>query len=171
MTKNRNPTEKILHLRLSTLTSPPPLPTTTSNKYEALADTAAAHNILEDETTPYYTGIIPATGPEIQVANGEDILPHNQATVPLVKEFSKKAQHSYIFNDIKNCSLISIGQLCDDDCLALFSKYHLQIIKSNKVIITGKIGITGLWIIPLIQQQKLISSLPSPNIWQMESSG
>ena len=46
----------------------------------------------------------------------------------------------YVFGDLKTGSLISIGQLCDDDCIALFSIFNIYIIKNNKVIITGKLN-------------------------------
>ena len=44
----------------------------------------------------------------------------------------------YVFDDLKTGSLISIGKLCDDDCITLFSTFNIYIIKNNKVVITGK---------------------------------
>jgi hypothetical protein len=83
-----------------------------------------------------------------------------RATVPLVATLSKKAQIGHIFDDLTG-SLISIGQLCDDDCIALFSKYHVDIIKDGKVIIKGKQNTTnGLWNIPLAP--KLSPAPPIP---------
>ena len=49
-----------------------------------------------------------------------------------------------------NESLISIGQLCDDDCIAIFSKNDLNIFKNNKLVLQGKRNKTGgLWNVPL----------------------
>jgi hypothetical protein len=54
------------------------------------------------------------------------------------------------FDNLKSGSLISIGQLCDDECVALFTKYGVKILKHGKVIITGKHNAkNGLWNIPL----------------------
>ena len=43
-----------------------------------------------------------------------------------------------------------MGQLCDDDCVAIFNKFDVKILKHNRVIITGLRDHTnGLWNIPL----------------------
>jgi hypothetical protein len=73
-----------------------------------------------------------------------------RATIPLAAALSKQAQAGHIFGDLQG-SLISIGQLCDDDCVALFSKYQVDIIKDGQIIIKGKRNTTnGLWNIPLV---------------------
>ena len=41
------------------------------------------------------------------------------------------------------------AQLCDDDCIAIFSKFDVKIVKKDTVIITGKRTTNGLWEIPL----------------------
>jgi hypothetical protein len=71
------------------------------------------------------------------------------ATIPLATALSKQAQVGHIFDDLQGF-LISIGQLCDDDCVTLFSKYQVDIIKDGKIMIKGKRKTTnGLWNIPL----------------------
>ena len=46
--------------------------------------------------------------------------------------------------------LKSIGQVCDDDCVALFTKVNVNIYKDGIIIIVGKRNDTnGLWNIPL----------------------
>jgi hypothetical protein len=60
------------------------------------------------------------------------------------------AKVRHIFDNLKSGSLISIGQLCNDKCVALFTKYDVKILKHGKVIITGKRNAkNGLWNIPL----------------------
>ena len=98
-----------------------------TNYYAVLADTAATHNYLEEKGIEYCTNIQHAFGPNVKVANGNIISPNKQGILKISKELSNEAQHSFIFNDLKTGSLISIGQLCDDDCIALFSKYNLNI--------------------------------------------
>ena len=75
--------------------------------------------------------------------------PKLKATVNLAPELSPESQHGYILDDLATWSLISIGQLCSDGCVALFSKYNLKILKNNKVIITGLRNDNGLWSIPM----------------------
>ena len=54
-----------------------------------------------------------------------------------------------MLNDLATRSLLSIGQLRNEDCIALFSKYHLNFLKNNKVSIEGKRNNSGLWDVPL----------------------
>jgi hypothetical protein len=116
-------------------------------------DTAAEEQCIDVQDT--------TSGPSVQVANGNNIETTRRATIPLAKELSIKATTGHIFEDLKSGSLISIGQLCDDDCVALFSKYNVQIIKNGQVIIVGRRNSTnGLWNIPLAPK----ASDPTPPV-------
>jgi hypothetical protein len=42
-------------------------------------------------------------------------------------------------------TLILLAQLCDDDCIAVFNKHDVQILKNNEVIVTGTRMPNGLW--------------------------
>jgi hypothetical protein len=77
------------------------------------------------------------TGPSVQVANGDNIETTIQVIVPLAAELLQLAKVGHIFDNLKSGSLISIGQVCDDECVALFTKYDVKILKHGKVIITG----------------------------------
>jgi hypothetical protein len=73
-----------------------------------------------------------------------------EATLPFPLILSKSAKRGHILPDLKTGSLISIGQLCDDDCTALFTKHHLKIFKNGTAIITGRRNTSnGLWHIPM----------------------
>ena len=51
---------------------------------------------------------------------------------------------------LKSSSLVSLGQLCDDQCVVLLSNKDLHVIKDNKIIMQGKRNPTdGLWDIPI----------------------
>ena len=50
---------------------------------------------------------------------------------------NKQATSTKILPAITNASLLSIGQLCDDDCLAVFHKKWLKIFKGNKLVLEG----------------------------------
>ena len=90
----------------------------------------------------------------MRVANGDNIETSKRAFVPLAKELSTKAKTGHIFDDLKSGSLISIGQLCDDECIALFTKYGVKIYKDWKVIIVGqRNNVNGLWHIPLAPKE------------------
>jgi hypothetical protein len=89
-------------------------------------------------------------GPSVRVANGHNIETTKRATVPLATELSDDAKVGHIFDDLKSGSLLSIGQLCDDDCVALFTKYNVKVYKQGQIIIVGKRDPSnGLWTVPL----------------------
>ena len=69
--------------------------------------------------------------------------------LPLSTVLSPAAQSAFVLDDLKTGSLLSLAQLCDDDCIALFTKYDVRIVKHNSVIITGSRMPNGLWSVPI----------------------
>ena len=67
---------------------------------------------------------------------------------------------------MKGGSLFSIGQLCVDDCIAIFTKYNVQIIKHSQILINGCRSSNGLWAIHLNKEAIPIS--PSPCVVEVE---
>jgi hypothetical protein len=66
--------------------------------------------------------------------------------LPLHRSLSTKATTAHILDGITNSSLISIGQLCDDDCIAVLDKMKLKIYKNQECILQGTRNRTdGLW--------------------------
>jgi hypothetical protein len=45
--------------------------------------------------------------------------------------------------------LISFAQLCDDNCIAIFTKYDVKLLKNNEIIIKGTRMPNGLWSLPI----------------------
>ena len=87
------------------------------------------------------------------VADGCIISPTKKAIIPLSKKLTEKARVAYSFDNLKSDSLISIRQLCDDDCIAIFTKYDVQTIQRNEILIRGKQAYNELWKIPLSNTQ------------------
>ena len=117
--------------------------------YTALIDSAATHHYLESKALPHCKNIRAAQGPKVTVANGGTISPVSQASLPIATSLSQAAQHAFVFDDLKTGSFISVGQLCDDDCIDIFSHYDVKILKNNKIIIVGKRTDNALWDIPI----------------------
>jgi hypothetical protein len=66
--------------------------------------------------------------------------------LPLPSALSTKAKTAHVLDGITNSSLISIGQLCDNDCIAVLNKNKLQVFKNEKCILQGpRNPIDGLW--------------------------
>jgi hypothetical protein len=66
--------------------------------------------------------------------------------LPLHPLFSAKAKTAHVLDGITNASLISIGLLCDDDCIAVLNKQLIWVFKDQQCILRGKRNNTdGLW--------------------------
>ena len=94
-------------------------------------------------------------GPTCKLPNGQTITPKETGIIPNIPELNEEAKQAHIHPMIKNSSLLSIGQLCDDGCSAIFTKEKLQVIKNNKIIMTGKRNAEdGLWDVPVKKQKE-----------------
>ena len=118
---------------------------------EALPDTAAKSRYLHPKALPHCSHIVCTTsGPTVQVANRNGIKPDLQAILKMSNKLFPKAQSAQVFNNITSGSLISMGQLFDDYCIAIFTKFDVKILERNQVIITSLCDrINGLCNIPL----------------------
>ena len=77
---------------------------------------------------------------------------------------SPQAQEAHIFPTLTSANLLSIGQLCDDNCIATFTKNKLKITKNNQTILEGERNNgNGMWYIP-IQSSQLTEPTPSANV-------
>ena len=66
--------------------------------------------------------------------------------LPLHPSLSAKAKTAHVLAGITNASLISIGQLCDDNCIAVLDKRKLNVFKNNECILQGARNTAdGLW--------------------------
>jgi hypothetical protein len=88
--------------------------------------------------------------PVVLSASGDPMVSTIQGTLPLSQHLSNHAQDAFELDALKTGSLVSLSKICDDDCLALFSRHDVQIIKNDQVIITGKRMDNGLWSIPIV---------------------
>ena len=126
-----------------------PPPTLTN---QAIADSGASANYIHPSSKQYCNNITTVKkGPIVRVANGETITATKRVTIPLSRALSTRAQTGHILPNILTGNLLTIGQLCDDICLALFSKDTLQIFKHGQQVLTGYLNHTnGLWDVPII---------------------
>jgi hypothetical protein len=89
-------------------------------------------------------------GPIVTLPDSTSIPASHSGQLPLHASLSSRAQKAHVLRGITNLSLISLGQLCDDDCIAVLDKNHLQVFRDNTCILTGTRNLTdGLWDIPL----------------------
>ena len=134
-----------------TQTNPTP-PSSSSDS--AVIDSGASNHYLTknapcSKAKPIFFGpIVTLPGGDTMQANKQTSLEHPQ--------LSPSANKAYIFPALKSANLLSVGQLCDDDCYVIFDKQQVLVFKHNQIILQGhRNHHNGMWQVPLplTQQQ------------------
>ena len=121
----RHKNSKILSLNKPTVAHTNVIP-------KALPNTTATSHYLNTDDLPHCYYITRTTsGPTVQGDNGNTIKNSYWATLKFSNKIYSKAQSSHVFKDIATGSLISMGQLYDDDCIAIFTKFDVISLKHN----------------------------------------
>ena len=116
----------------------------------AKADSGASgHYFREQDKSALEKIQQPSPATIVQLPDNTTMSSSHDAELPIFV-LSKHAKKVRIFPNLASSSLLSIGQLCNDNCIAIFHKDILQIIKDNKVIMEGICNRQdGLWDIPI----------------------
>lgn len=70
------------------------------------------------------------------------------------------ATQAHVFPHLSSASLLSLGQLCNNNCKIYLDKHSMQVYKNDKIILTGKRNFRdGLWDVSLTSS--IQSSPPS----------
>ena len=99
-----------------------------------LADTGCTSHYITTDTHLQHE---PTTPLQVQLPNG-DVMTSSTATDIPFPHTSNKAKRAHIFPTLTTANLLSIGQLCDDGCIANFTKNEVKILKNNHTILQGK---------------------------------
>jgi len=125
-----------------------PTAVTSANTKDILkADTGASKTYLKPDHKKYLQNFeLLKNGPIATLPNNEKIQAMGKGELSL----SQKLQiPSLIYDRLTSESLLSIGQLCDEGCIAIFLKRKLYIFKNNECILKGNRNFRdGLWDVP-----------------------
>ena len=89
------------------------------------ADTGASSTFLKEQHYKYLDNSRQIlNGPIVHLPNNNTLTPNLQGTLTLNDSPPIK---SYILPGMTNASLLSVGQLCDSGCIAMFTKNDLQV--------------------------------------------
>ena len=148
------------------LTVIPPKPPTIVLK----ADTGASKNYIKPSDMHILSNIENTKhGPQVNLPDGSTMNTVGKGVLPLNAFLSKIAQTGNILEGLSNSSLLSIGQLCDDNCIAVFSKLKLKIYKNEKLLLTGIRNWTdGLWDVVVPQFEQNINMIVRKDKTKME---
>ena len=82
---------------------------------------------------------------KIRQPDGNTLVSKNKCKLKIYPKLTKKAREAYSFKNI-TFPLISVAKLCDDDCMVIFGKKVVYIIKKGKVISEApRDSVTKLW--------------------------
>ena len=98
-------------------------------------------------------------GPMVGTPTGLLIELDEKVNLP-VQGLSDEATNAHVFPALTSASLLSMGQLCDNDCTAIFTKNDLKIFKNEKLVIKGVCNNKdGLWDVRTLRSK--LCELPS----------
>ena len=104
-------------------------------------------------------------GPISVLTNKTTIVPTHAGESHSPVQLSKASKTTLVYPDISNESLLLIGQLCDDNCVEIFTNKHVYILKNYELLVKGDIHPgDGLWDI-LLQDTR---DKDTSNIYHME---
>ena len=89
-------------------------------------------------------------GATIQLPDSSTISATAVGCLPLPASLTISATNTHVFDDLHSELLISLGQICDNDCVAILYKHKIQVIKESKVVMQGhRNPDDGLWDTPI----------------------
>ena len=115
--------------------------------FNAKLDSGASRHFFKTEHAKFLTNVQPIkNGPIAHLPNNTTVQASHKATIKLHENISKMASEVLIFPNLQNESLISIGQLCDDDCIIIFTKEKFYVTKNGLCLYHGDRNKSdGLW--------------------------
>ena len=125
----------------------------TATKVIAKGDSAASHHYWKTSDIHVLSNIHPNKGICIHQPDSTTLLSAGQGNISISNKLTKQGTDALIVPGLCNASLISLGQLCDDDCQVLLQKHKLCAIKDHQIILEGyRNHEDGLWDIPIESQ-------------------
>ena len=118
----------------------------------AKGDSAASHHYWKTTDRHILQEYTSQKGPSVHQPDNSTLASTGAGYLPLHSSITNRGSHTMVLPQLHSSSLVSLGQLCDDNCLVLLSATKLYTFKNGKVILTGDRSHTdGLWDIPITQ--------------------
>ena len=87
----------------------------------------------------------------VTLPNSNSIFSETKGQLPLSAKLSPKAKEAIVLPKLQSSSLISLGQLCDDNCNVHLDKKELKVYKEKELVMKGyRNPVDGLWDIPIV---------------------
>ena len=88
----------------------------------AKGDSGASAHYWREQDKAILQNIHPDTSVKVTLPNAEPISSTLKGTIPLTSKLTSKARQATVLPNLHSSSLISLGQLCDDDCKIILDK-------------------------------------------------
>ena len=121
------------------IVSPPVVPYINAiiKNIKAKGDSGASNHYWRLADLDVFDELITKTGPTVALPDNTTLTSSQQGILPLSTELSVKAKTAVILDNLQSSSLISFGQLCDDDCEVLLQKKKCYVVKNKNIILEG----------------------------------
>ena len=93
-----------------------PPPSYNSTPVIAKPDSGASDMYWRSKDKHILQSLSPTQGPEVHLPDGTTIQSNEMGNLP-IPELSPTAQQCHVLPDLHSASLISVGKLCNDDCI------------------------------------------------------
>ena len=147
---------------LHTFQRKPPPPATKQYKI-VKGDSGASTHFFRKEDKDCLQDLRPNTSsPSVTLPDKTTLTPTHTGTLKISPHLSTRAQTATVLPGLKSSSLISMGQLCDDNCNVLLTKTNMYAIKKDDLVLRGvRNPRDGLWDIPI---PTTINNSPQPKL-------
>ena len=98
----------------------------------AKGDSGASHHYIRQQDQHCLTDIKPNSSARVTLPNAKAISSTKQGNLNLHKSLTSKATNAVILPQLQSSSLVSLGQLCDDDCQVHLHKKDMKVHKNKK---------------------------------------
>ena len=95
------------------------------------ADSGASGNYIKNSDKHVLDNLQSKLGPQVTLPDSTTIQSTQTGHLP-IPGLSAPATTSHVFNDLHSSSLLSVGKMCDDDCLVVFDKEYMRVLKIIK---------------------------------------
>ena len=103
----------------------------------AKADSSASHHYWREQDAHCLTNLIRNSSISVMLPNTESIPSTIQCQISLAPELTPKAQYAIVLPQLKSSSLMSLGQLCNDNCSIHLTKRDMKVYKNEKLLLSG----------------------------------
>lgn len=116
----------------------------------AKGDSGATKHYWRRKDRHVLEGMIKDASTTVTLPNSQGMQSTNKGMLPLSQQLSHQAKEAIVLPQLESSSLISLGQLCDDNCKVELDKNNLNACKEEKLVMKGcRNRSDGLWDMPI----------------------